>query len=188
MTKRGDRRKPSNNNSLPVKNKRGRGRPTKYKPEYNEMAYELCKWGGLDDKKLAKVFKTTETSITTWKHKYPDFLLSLKKGKIEFDTDNVENALLQRALGYQHPEVQFFSHNGIVTDERTTVKQYPPETGACIKWLMNRRGKDWSEKDQEKELPVNQTINIYNLPLEDVRNIRDIVGRANPKALEHTKE
>jgi hypothetical protein len=177
-------RNANKNNKLPAKNKGGR--PTKYKPEFNEMAYELCKWGGLDDKKLAKVFKTTETTITTWKHKYPEFLLSLKQGKIEFDTDNVENALLQRALGYHHREVQYFSHNGIVTDQRITTKQYPPETGACIKWLMNRRGKDWSEKDQEKDPPIQQTINVYNLPVDDIRNIRDIVGRANQKSLEHT--
>lgn len=188
MNQKRPSRKVSNNNNLPVKKKRGRGQPTKYREEFNEMAYELCKWGGLDDKKLAKVFKVTEDCITKWKHRHPEFLLSLKKGKVEYDTDNVENALLQRALGYQHPEIQFFSHNGVVTDERVTTKQYPPETGACIKWLMNRRGKDWSEKDQEKDPPVNQTINIFNLPIDDIRNIRDIVGRADPKSLEHTQD
>lgn len=181
-------RKVNKNNNLPIKEKRGKGRPTKYKPEFNERAYELCRWGGVGDVILAKAFKTSKVSINAWKHQYPDFLNSLKKGKIEYDTDNVESALLQRALGYHHQEVQFFSHNGIVTDQRETTKQYPPETGACIKWLMNRRGKDWSERDQEKELPTNQTINIYNLPLEDVRNIRDIVRRADPKTLKHSQE
>jgi hypothetical protein len=183
MTKRPSR-KTSNNNNLSVKKKNKGGRPTKYDPKFDEMAYELCKWGGLDDKKLAKVFKVSEETINVWKHRYPEFLKSLKKGKREFDTDNVEEALLRRAKGYDIPDMEYFSHRGIVTDQRERIKHIPPDTGACIWWLKVRRGKEWSEKDPEKDPPTTQTINIYNLPLEDVRNIRDIVGRANQKSLE----
>jgi hypothetical protein len=178
-------RNTNKNNKLPAKNKGGR--PTKYKPEFNEMAYELCKWGGLDDKKLAKVFKTSEVSINAWKHKHPDFLKSLCDGKREFDTDNVEASFLQEALGYEYVEVS--TVDGPRGRTVSHHQKWARGNGSNAKnWLAVRRPKIWGSQIPEKDPPIQQTINVYNLPVDDIRNIRDIVGRANQKSLEHTED
>ena len=56
------------------------GRPTEYKPEYDEQAYNYCLLGATD-KQLATFFDVSEQTINAWKHKHPSFLESLRRGK-----------------------------------------------------------------------------------------------------------
>ena len=73
-----------------------RGRPSKYNSKVHpSMAKILCELGATDQK-LIEAFGISETTLTTWKNKHPEFLASLKRGKAEIDKQ-VENALLRRA-------------------------------------------------------------------------------------------
>jgi hypothetical protein len=123
----------------------GRGRPKKYRDEFAEDVEKICSIFGADDKKLCKYFKIAESTLNNWKKDYPNFMESLKKGKEEFDKENVEKSLLERALGYEHEEIKFFSHEGIVTDERVIIKRYPPDTTAAIFYLKNRLPDRWKD-------------------------------------------
>ena len=114
------------------------GRPSKYKEEYAEQAEKVCTLFGADDKKLAKFFKVSRRTINSWKEEHLEFLHSIKRGKDVFDREHVEASLLERALGYKHGDIQFFAHKGVVEDERTIEKCYPPDTTALIFWLVNR--------------------------------------------------
>lgn len=137
------------------------GRPTKYKPEYDKAAYKACKIFGADDKKLAELFEVTETTINNWKNDHLSFFESLKKGKDEFDTKNVEVSLLQRACGYVHDEIKYFAHEGVVTDERKVTRHYPPDTIAAIFWLKNRNPDRWKDiKAVEHSGPDKKPISI----------------------------
>lgn len=146
-----------------------RGRPTKYKEEYNLVAENACKYNGFDDKKLAKLFDTTEVTINAWKKEHPEFLKSIKRGKDKHDVEKVEISLLQRALGYEHEEIIFFSHKGVVTDQRTVIKHYPPDTAAAFIWLKNRHPERWKDK---------QTIEHEGLTVNIIRT------DSQPKAIE----
>ena len=51
---------------MPKSEKHAGGRPTAYKPEYVEQAYNYCLLGAIDVQ-LANFFRVTEKTINTWK-------------------------------------------------------------------------------------------------------------------------
>lgn len=119
------------------------GRPTEYREEYNEQARKLCLLGATD-KELADFFEVSEVTINAWKNKHPEFLKSLKDGKLLADAE-IANKLYHRAKGYQHEDVDIKVIDGhiVMTD---LVKHYPPDTTAAIFWLKNRDPKRWRDK------------------------------------------
>ena len=119
------------------------GRPTDYKTEYTEQAYKLCLLGATD-KDMANFFGVCEATINNWKKECPEFLESLKRGKIKADAE-VAKSLFHRATGYEHPEDKIFCTNGEVTTVKT-IKHYPPDTAAAFIWLKNRAG--WRDKQE----------------------------------------
>lgn len=119
------------------------GRPTDYKPEYDEQAYKLCLLG-LTDAQMGEIFSVSEQTINAWKHAHPSFLESLKKGKEVADAE-VAKALYHRALGYEHPDVHITNYQGEIT-ETEIIKHYPPDTAAAFIWLKNRSG--WRDKQE----------------------------------------
>lgn len=96
------------------------GRPSMYNPSMNDQVIKLCRLGATD-KEIADFFNTTETTINNWKLKEPEFLESLKEGKIQSDL-KVASSLYGKAI------------NGDVT--------------AIIYWLKNRRSKDWRDRKE----------------------------------------
>ena len=119
------------------------GRPTKFKPEYVEQAYQACARLGATDKDLAAIFNATEKTINLWKRTNPEFLQSVKRGKQEFDTDRVGNALLKRALGFEYEETHFENPAAKFKLVKRVIKYQAPDTTACIFWLKNRGSERW---------------------------------------------
>lgn len=120
-----------------------RGQPTKYKIEYNNQVLVLAE-KGFTDKEIGKVFNVTDTTIDNWKKKFPQFFVSLKKGK-EIADNKVVQSLYQRALGYSHPEVHISNYQGKIT-KTNIIKHYPPDSTSCIFWLKNRDSMNWRDK------------------------------------------
>ena len=81
--------------------KRSVGRPAQYTESYAEQAYLLCSKYGATIKDLAQFFKVDPSTIEVWRHKYAEFGTSVNQGRDYFDTNVVEKALLQRALGIE---------------------------------------------------------------------------------------
>lgn len=146
------------------------GRPSKYKPEFVQIAEELCRENGYTDKNLAAHFKVSEWTINKWKREFSQFSQSIKKGKYDFDSEVVEQALLKRAVGYRYDEIKKepvivnrgkVDGNDIEKDEtveeaverslvitKVVTKEVAPDTVACIFWLKNRRPQDWADKQE----------------------------------------
>lgn len=61
--------------------KKSRGRKSEYREEYAEQALKLCLLGATD-KEIAEFFSVSEQTLNSWKKKFPQFLESLKKGKL----------------------------------------------------------------------------------------------------------
>lgn len=121
------------------------GAPTKYKEEYNDLAYKFCLLGATDDK-LADFFEVNPDTIHEWKKVYPEFSESIRRGKSIADAE-VADSLYQRAKGYSHPDMYFGTYQGeIITEEYT--KHYPPDTAAAIIWLKNRQPQLWRDKQE----------------------------------------
>ena len=126
------------------KKKNNGGRPTKYKEEFVEQGKFLTKKGATDAE-LAQFFKVKEQTINNWKDDHPEFFESIKAGKEFYDNGQVENALLQRALGYSHEDVHISNFRGDITIT-DIIKHYPPDTRALELWLTNRDSNRWQNK------------------------------------------
>lgn len=125
--------------------KRGRGRPTDYKPEFAEQAFKLCLLGATD-KQLADFFGVVEQTINNWKLDHPDFLESLQKGKEVADAE-VAHSLYKRATGMTVPDIHFSSYEGIVTETKYD-KQIAPDVAAAFIWLKNRQPAMWRDRHE----------------------------------------
>lgn len=119
------------------------GRPSLYRAEYAEQARKLCLLGATD-KELADFFGTSEQTINAWKTVHPIFLESIKSGKSQADA-NVADRLYQRALGYEHPEVDIRVVAGEIVKTPIT-KIYAPDPVSAIFWLKNRQKEKWRDK------------------------------------------
>src|SRR4051812_13676028 len=89
-------------NSTAVAVKKQSGRPTSYKPEYNLQTEKLCRLGWTN-KDLADFFDVAIQTILNWKHDYPEFFRSLRKGKLDADT-KVAGCLYKNATGFYYYE------------------------------------------------------------------------------------
>lgn len=133
-------------------------RPTKYQEVYAEQARKLCLLG-YTDVELADFFEVSEATINNWKHEFPEFLESIKKGKAVADGE-VAAKLFHRATGYEHPEDDIRTVDGSIVIT-PTVKHYAPDTTAAIFWLKNRQPKTWRDKQEvEQSGDLGLTVNI----------------------------
>ena len=100
---------------------------TKYKKEYDELAYKLCLLGSTDAE-MADIIGVTESTIALWKTKHRGFSDSIARGKEPADAE-IAGSLRKSAEGFEHKG-----------------QYYPPNERSIRFWLMNRRPKDWREK------------------------------------------
>lgn len=151
--------KPPKQFAPPADPKRKRGRPTDFKPEYCEQVEKLCKLGATDVE-IADFFGKAQSTIDLWKLRHREFSESIKKGKIPADAE-IAHSLHARATGFEWDEQQaikvkevIYGDNGkrlkeierveIVNVHRVT----PPDTGAAIFWLCNRRKEQWRQRQE----------------------------------------
>lgn len=148
------------------------GRPSKYKPEFDKLAFKFCLLGAKDED-LAKLFDTTVTTINNWKNDHPSFLDSLKAGRDEADSQ-VAKSLYHRALGYEHKDTDIRVIAGKVV-KTEIIKHYPPDTTAMIFWLKNRQRARWRDR-QDTDLTVNLSDD-FKRALKKASNIEDDVDQ-----------
>jgi hypothetical protein len=122
-----------------------RGRPTRYKPEFAEEAQRLCD-AGATDIELADAFEVDVSTIYRWRNSHPEFCEAVKAGKDAAD-DRVERSLYQRAVGYTFESEKVFQYQGEIV--RAPLREHvPPDPGAGMNWLKNRRGEKWRDKHE----------------------------------------
>lgn len=134
--------------------------PIGRKGQYEEWLTEdgltmLYGWAreGLTDEQIAHNIGVTGRTFSDWKARFPSISSTLKKGKAPVDIQ-VENALLKRAMGYTVTETvkevyrEGDTKNGKVISShiREITKEIPPDVGAIIFWLKNRRPGRWRDK------------------------------------------
>lgn len=122
-----------------------RGRPTKYKTEYAELAYKYCLLGATDEQ-MAEFFEVAIGTIYNWKNDHPDFLNATKKGKQVADA-TVAESLFKKATGFEHEAVKIFNDQGEPLIVPYT-ERFAPDTAAMIFWLKNRQPKLWRDKQE----------------------------------------
>jgi acyl-CoA hydrolase len=131
-----------------------RGRPTKYKEEYNEQAYKLCLLGATD-KDLALFFEVNEDTIHEWKKVHENFSESISLGKAKADME-VAHSLYSGTKDRVVVEEQAIKVKCGRFEERVEVvkieKVIPGDFRNQQFWLKNRKSDKWRDK---AELDVN---------------------------------
>lgn len=134
------------------------GAPTKYNTTMCKQVKKLC-YLGMTDKEIANFFEVSESAINIWKREHREFFQSIREGRENADA-NVSESLYKRALGYEHEEDVIFNDKGKPLIIKTT-KHYPPDSHALRFWLMNRRPKNWRDK---QEVEHSGTLGVIRLP------------------------
>jgi transposase-like protein len=155
---------------MPAVKKRGAGgRPTKYKNEYCDRAFDFSLIG-MTDGEIAGALKIDEATLYRWKNNYPDFCESIKRGRDRFDTEVVEQALRERAAGYNYQE-EVMTRDG----PSVITKRFHGSDTAAIFWLKNRQSGRWRDR---VEHDVRQAVvNIEATPEEKARIIAAALSR-----------
>jgi hypothetical protein len=125
-----------------------RGRPTAYRPEYAEQVRKLSLLGSTDAE-MADFFGVSEVTINAWKKRYPDFLKSMRAGKLIADAEVAEK-FYQRACGYSHPAVKILQYQGRPIEVVYT-EHYSPDTHAASLWLRNRQPRKWRDVEKTED-------------------------------------
>jgi hypothetical protein len=153
------------------------GRPTKYKPEFPELARKLCATCGFTDQQLADWFEVSQRTINEWKLKHPEFSQSLRAGKAETD-DLIERATVAHITGY-YVTTERRTRNGKVT-VREWVKGDPH---AGLKWLAARRPEIYrQQKDVKHQLGMDDAFLRFLDQMEERAKLERAEGA---KLIEH---
>lgn len=119
------------------------GARTKYQPVYAEQARRLCEQG-FTETDLADFFGVVTSTIWSWQLHNEDFAKAIKVGREPAD-DRVEVSFFKRCTGFFVDTEKVFFTEGQVT--RVPIREYyPPDAGAALNWLKNRRPDVWREK------------------------------------------
>lgn len=111
---------------------------------------------GLTDEQIAHNMGINVKTLWTWKKNYDPICSAIKKGKAPVDIE-VENALLKRALGYEYTEERIEISDKDGKKVVQTLKHVPPDVGAIVYWLKNRKREYWRDKPPEA-VPLEQDI------------------------------
>ncbi len=116
---------------------------TLYKPEYAEEAHGHCLLGATNAD-LADVFEVAPRTIDNWIANIPEFAKAVREGGRSPMPASLAVSTSARSA-YQHTVEQTVLHRG---EERklTNTVHYPPDVGACIFWLRNRRRDLWGNQ------------------------------------------
>lgn len=168
------------------------GRPTRYRKSYAKKAYNFCCEHGFTETELAEIFDVSLQTITSWEQKHPEFLASIRDGRDDYDSNEVEKSLRRRALGYDYKEItrelrgaiDVETGEGKLSLTKEVTKQVVADVQAIIFWLKNRKAHRWRDR-QLHELTgpgggpiVYQPIDRFVLPEE---KDSPVVGEEPPK-------
>ena len=150
------------------------GRPTKYRPAHNKLVYSMCLLGATD-KEIADAFDIAVSTLYEWKNTYPKFAEAMRNGKMPADAEAAEG-LHKRAKGYSYKEVSYEQiDNTDKQRKKVTVKVVPPDPGAAINWLKNRRPDQWRTPDNidiDDKRDTGNKLDLSHLTFEQLKELK----------------
>jgi hypothetical protein len=139
---------------------------TKYNETFPTLAEKYAR-EGMIDREIAKKLGVSESSYHVYENKYPEFLESIKRGKVLPD-DEAEKALFKRVIGFEYEEVMVEyagrpkeAKKATPTLVRKTKKLVIPDVAACAIWLTNRRPEKWRHR-HDVEFPAGLKITVIS--------------------------
>lgn len=122
------------------------GRPSKFYDLDMALIQALVS-KGFTDREISMLLKVDPATWYSWQHEHPEFSETLQGWK-DYANQRVVRSLYERAIGYEHEEVKYFTHLGIITS-KTAIKHVPPDPGAAKLWLLNRDRENWKDRRED---------------------------------------
>jgi len=120
---------------------------TDYSIKLAHVAQELAAQGKTNAE-IAKALGISSATLYNWRNDHPEFKSCLSSGKDSYDTDVVEKALLEDAMGKDYEEVVLErDKEGFMVETKRT-KKWQRNFQAQRMWLVNRNPARW--KDQQE--------------------------------------
>jgi hypothetical protein len=132
--------------------------------EYKEDVILAACHNGASVTDLCRIIGCSKTTFHQIKRSSVEFSVLLKEGR-EIADYKVENALFKRACGFEYEEtsnevrMNQDGSAGQIISVKTVKKVIPPDTGAAMAWLKNRKPKEWRDK-QDIDVTVNPFLNL----------------------------
>lgn len=101
---------------------------------------------GAINQEIADRLGISEATLYRYQQQSEELRSAMASGK-EIVDYRVENALLQRALGYEYTEI-VTERDGPSVKVKIYKKQMPPDVTAGIFWLRNRKADRWKQKPE----------------------------------------
>jgi transcriptional regulator with XRE-family HTH domain len=138
---------------------------------------------GLTQREMSEFFKVGLSTLEYWLKNRPELKQAIQEGR-EIADAKVERSLYEKAIGFKIKETKAFQYEGMILSEEFE-KELPPDTGAAIFWLKNRRPEKWADMQHHKhdmratihhkveelpvhELPKEQQELLFNLNLKQL--------------------
>jgi hypothetical protein len=121
----------------------GPGRPTDYRPEFADIAVQMCARGATMAE-LADKFGVVRSTIYQWLAAHQEFSDAVRVGK-EVADERVGFSVYERAVGYTYDAVKIMQYEGVpvIVPHKEHV---PPDVSAAKFWLTNRQPEKWRER------------------------------------------
>ena len=146
-------------------------RPTDYNPEFHpEQTRNFCLLG-YTDKELAKIFGIGESTWYKWLKRFVELREARREGKEVADAE-VAQAFYKRAVGYSYASEKIVTLS--IGEGCSRVERVPitvvvlPDASAALKWLQNRRPKEWRDKVEVEHSGAIDTNNLAALSDEQI--------------------
>lgn len=134
---------------------------------------------GLTDEQVAHNIGINRATLYAWKNRYPNIDDALKRGKEVVDIE-VENKLLQKALGFEYEETETWMEevDGKQKKRVKRIKRHAlPDTTAQIFWLKNRKPVEWRDKQQiDITKDSSEQVNEMQEYIEELKKKNDADG------------
>lgn len=146
-----------------VNTKKKNGRKSQYSEKVKPYLELIEGWtrDGLVMSQIAENLNISKTTLYKYMQEHTELSERLKKGRDVSDAQ-VENELFRKAVGFTRVEKKPVKVKNVEyengkrkseTEEIVMVEQevyYPPELGAQVFWLKNRRPDKWRERVEQK--------------------------------------
>lgn len=105
----------------------------------------------LTQKQIAETLGISETTLYSYKKKYPEFAKALKKGHFKV-VKELRSTLIQRAKGGMYTEKKSVIKDGVTVAEEVYERYMPPDVAAINLCLKNYDKENWANDPQHLEI------------------------------------
>ena len=134
---------------------------------------------GLTVDEIADFLGIARTTFYRYRDKYSWLEDTFQRGALTCSV-KVVDSLYKRAVGYEIEEVETQEYENkkgeINVRTRRSTKHFPPDVGAAIFWLKNRRKEDWKDRRENVTVPSSLVPEFKEIPDDELMDMITVLS------------